>query len=283
MLTLHNPVLLQLITGLALSTIIAALAHRRRALTSGGAVGAILVGTITFGFGGWVWGLVLFAFFTLSSALSHYRQRQKEAVADKFQKGSRRDLAQVLANGGLAALLSFLYYLDPHPALLAAFLGAMATVNADTWGTEIGILSPDQPRLITSGRKVPTGTSGGVTLLGTAASAMGGVFIGLLGYLLLCSQSVLRGTNPLRLSWVIPAALVGGLLGSLFDSLLGATVQGIYYCARCGVETERVLHSCGLRTSHLRGLRRLNNDQVNFVSSLFGALVATALWGVMGR
>jgi uncharacterized membrane protein len=64
--------------------------------------------------------------------------------------------------------------------------------------------------------------------------------------------------------------------------LLGATVQGIYYCARCGVETERVLHSCGLRTSHLRGLRRLNNDQVNFVSSLFGALVAIALWGVIG-
>ncbi|MDH4208739.1 MAG: DUF92 domain-containing protein [Anaerolineae bacterium] len=283
MLNFPDRVFLQLIIGLALATLIAALSHRRGALTSGGAAGAILVGTITFGFGGWVWGLVLVAFFTLSSVLSNYRQRHKEAIADKFQKGARRDLAQVLANGGLAAMLSFLYYLAPHPAVLAAFLGALASVNADTWGTEIGTLTPAQPRLITTGRQVPTGTSGGVTLLGTAASAMGGVFIGLLTYLLLCLESVVQGTNPLRPSWVIPTALIGGLLGSLFDSLLGATVQGIYYCARCGVETERMLHSCGLKTSHLRGQRWLNNDGVNFLSSVFGALVAIALWGVMGR
>ena len=281
--TVHDGILLRLITGSVLSTVITAIASRRQALTNSGALGAILVGTVTFGFGGWIWGLVLVSFFALSSALSRYRQRDKSASAEKFQKGSQRDLGQVLANGGLAAFISFLYWVNPSPALLAAFLGAMASVNADTWGTEIGILSPYGPRLITTGRRVPPGTSGGITLLGTTASAVGGVFIGLLAYVLLSLESLLRGTNPLTISWIIPTALVSGLVGSLFDSLLGATVQGIYYCARCEEETERTQHSCGLRTTHLRGVRWLDNDVVNSVSSVCGALVATAVWGVLGR
>jgi uncharacterized protein (TIGR00297 family) len=272
---------LRLLTGLVLSAIIALAAHRRGALTAGGAAGAIAVGTIIFAFGGWVWGLVLIAFFTLSSLLSRYRQAYKRELADKFHKGAQRDLGQVLANGGLAALLSLLYHSHPTLALLAAFMGAMATVNADTWGTEIGVLSPVPPRLIISGRGVPTGTSGGVTLLGTAASTLGALFIGLLGYLLVCLEAMLKGTNALSLAWIIPATLFSGLLGSLFDSLLGATVQGIFYCARCETETEKEVHGCGLRTSQVRGWRWLNNDVVNFLSSACGALVAIALWGVL--
>jgi uncharacterized protein (TIGR00297 family) len=279
----ENRPLLQLIIGLLLSTAIAAIARRRRALTTSGALGAVLVGTVTFGFGGWVWGLVLISFFALSSALSRYRQADKRRSADRFQKGSRRDLGQVLANGGLVAFLSLVFAVNPTPALLAAFLGAVATVNADTWGTEIGILSPYAPRLITNGQRVPPGTSGGLTVLGTAASTMGGVFIGLLAYLLLSFESMLLGANPLGISWIVPTALVSGLIGSLFDSLLGATVQGIYYCARCEEETEKRRHSCGLMTRHLRGARWINNDLVNFVSSLCGALLAVALWGVFGR
>jgi len=254
---LDDIVLVQLVTGLLLSTIIALVAFRKQALTVSGAAGAILVGSVVFGFGGWAWGLVLVAFFAVSSTLSRHRSADKKRIADKFQKGSRRDLSQVLANGGLAAIVSVLYLARPTPALLAAFLGAMATVNADTWGTEIGMLSPVAPRLLTTGRRVPAGTSGGVTWLGTSAS------------------------SPLQLSWIIPTALVSGLLGSLFDSLLGATVQGIYYCAACETETEKQVHGCGLTTNHLRGWRWLNNDVVNFISSVAGAALAVAIWGIL--
>jgi uncharacterized protein (TIGR00297 family) len=274
--------LLQLIAGLVLSTIIALVALRKRALTTSGAGGAIVVGTVTFGFGGWAWGLVLVAFFALSSVLSRYRHADKRKLADKFVKGSQRDLGQVLANGGLAAIVSLLYFSYPTPALVAGFLGAMAAVNADTWGTEIGLLSPVPPRFITTGRRVPAGTSGGVTVLGTAASTLGALFIGLVAYLLLCIDSVVAGHSALNLSWIIPTALISGLLGSLFDSFLGATVQGIYYCAACDAETEKQTHGCGLRTKHLRGWRWLNNDVVNFLSSVCGALIAIALWGVIG-
>jgi uncharacterized protein (TIGR00297 family) len=279
---LHDIILAQWVIGLILSTTIALVAFRKRALTPSGAAGAILVGTLTFGSGGWVWGLVLIAFFVLSSVLSRYRHADKRELADKFLKGSRRDLAQVLANGGLAALISVLYSSHPTPALLAAFLGAMATVNADTWGTELGVLSPTPPRLITTGRRVPAGTSGGITLLGTAASTLGALCIGLVGYLLLCVDATVMGRSPVGWGWVVPSALLSGLLGSLFDSLLGATVQGIYYCARCEKETEREMHSCGLRTTHLRGWKWLNNDVVNFLSSVAGAAVAVAIWGILG-
>jgi uncharacterized membrane protein len=71
---------------------------------------------------------------------------------------------------------------------------------------------------------------------------------------------------------------VGGLSGSLFDSLLGATVQQIYYCPVCQKETEKKQHRCGTRTSFLRGWRWLNNDGVNFSASLVGGIVA----GIIG-
>jgi uncharacterized protein (TIGR00297 family) len=177
--------------------------------------------------------------------------------------------------------VSLLYYSHPTPALLAAFLGAIATVNADTWATEIGVFSPVPPRLITTGQEVPVGTSGGITLLGTAASALGALFIALVGYLVMSVDALLSGETVLLLWWIVPSALFSGLLGSLFDSLLGATVQGIFFCARCETETEKEIHGCGLRASHLRGWRFFDNDAVNFLSSTCGALVAVALWGVL--
>ena len=85
-----------------------------------------------------------------------------------------------LANGGLGAILAILYSLRPNPLLFIAFVGAMAAVNADTWSTDIGILSPSPPRLITSGRRVTPGTSGAISLPGTIAALLGALLIGLL-------------------------------------------------------------------------------------------------------
>lgn len=273
--------MLQVIVGLIASAAIAFFAYRRRALSTSGAYGAILVGTMTFGFGGWTWGLVLITFFALSTLLSRYRQADKRQMGNKFAKGGRRDLGQVLANGGLASFIALLYWSHPTSLLLAAFLGSVATVTADTWGTEVGVLSRDPPRLITTGDRVSPGTSGGVTLLGTAASTLGALAIGLVAYLLTGVEALRSGDTAAHLSWIIPTTLLSGLLGSLFDSLLGATAQGIFYCARCQVKTEKEVHGCGLRTSQARGWRWLNNDMVNFLSAMCGALLAMVIWGVI--
>jgi uncharacterized protein (TIGR00297 family) len=268
----------ELLLGLFLSAAVGALGYWKKALTRSGVVGAVLVGTLIFGFGGWIWGLLLITFFVSSSLLSRYRHTQKEVLAETFAKGSRRDLAQALANGGVGAALAVAFAAYPDTFLFAAFVGVMAAVNADTWATELGVLSRELPRLLTTGQEVPPGTSGGVTMLGFWASLAGALLIGTIATALTQVASLLDG-NGWRLDAVaFPVlAVAGGLAGSLFDSLLGATVQGIYYCDRCEKETERPVHRCGQPTHLVRGWAWLSNDVVNFTASAVGGIVAVSL------
>jgi uncharacterized protein (TIGR00297 family) len=262
----------RILAALVLSGLIGGLAYQRRSLTAGGVLGALLIGTLTFGFGGWAWGLMLIAFFVTSSALSHFRQAQKQRLAgEKFEKGGRRDLLQTLANGGAGALLALLYGVSGQPpALLAIFTGIMATVTADTWATELGVLSLRPPRLITTWRVVEPGTSGGVTAHGSLASIAGALLIGLAAAALELAE---RGA---WLPWLAPAALLGGLTGSLADSLLGATAQAIYRSPTG--ETERRSGRDGAPNQLVRGWRWMNNDMVNFVSSLVGGAIALGVF-----
>jgi uncharacterized protein (TIGR00297 family) len=268
-----------ILVGFLLSVVIALLAYRRGSLSNSGAVGALIVGTLIFGLGGWVWGIMLAVFFISSSFLSHFKEREKAAVAEKFEKGHRRDIGQVFANGGLGALIAVLSAFVPesvvtHNTWFFLFIGVMATVTADTWATELGTLSKAAPRLITSGRVVEVGTSGGVSALGTGVSFVGGMLIGLTAGLL----APIAGLHPWSAAPAI--ALVGalsGAAGSLIDSLMGATIQQIYYCDTCAKETERQVHRCGTVTRPLRGWSWLNNDLVNLLSSLGGGLAAVLL------
>jgi uncharacterized protein (TIGR00297 family) len=266
----------RILAGFILSTLIGGAAYWRGSLTPSGWLGAIITGTLTFGFGGWTWGLTLIAFFLSSSALSHYRQARKQALAgEKFEKGGQRDLAQTLANGGIGALLALAYGLSGMPiVVLAVFAGVMATVTADTWATELGVLSLRPPRLITSLRTVEPGTSGGVTLYGLLASSAGAFMIGLV---LLLLTAIEIGSWQL---WLLPAAQIGGLAGSLADSLLGATVQAIYQ-SPFG-ETERRHAHDGTPNQALRGLPWMNNDMVNLISSAVGGLVGAAIFRLLG-
>jgi len=126
---------------------------------------------------------------------------------------------------------------------------------------------------------VPVGTSGGVTAAGFAAALAGAAFIGGVGFVLVQAAARVTTGAWLLSDWIIvPVAAVSGFLGAACDSLLGATVQAIYICDQCGVETERTVHRCGQPTRLSRGWRWLNNDWVNFLASAAGALVA----GIMG-
>ncbi|MFQ6014124.1 MAG: DUF92 domain-containing protein [Anaerolineae bacterium] len=268
-----------MLLGLVLSAAIGLVAYRRESLSASGVVGAMVVGTLIFGFGGWVWGLLLIAFFVLSSLLSHYRQAEKRDLAEKFAKGGRRDWAQALANGSLGAILALTYFLRPSPILFVAFVGAMAAVTADTWGTELGVLSPTYPRLITNWEQVEPGTSGGISTMGTVASTVGALLIGVLALLLDLVGGAIATGSVMGYQRGLPAlALAAGLAGSLFDSWLGATVQAMFYCPNCGKETEKTLHGCGRSTIHVRGWLWLQNDLVNFASSAVGAGVAAGLY-----
>ena len=270
-----NP-LVQLVLGVILGGAMAAGGYWRGALSRSGAGAAAVVGAVIFGLGGWAWGVLLVAFFVASSALSLYSPRRKaEVAAEKFEKGSRRDWAQVVANGGWATILALLMWQRPTPWLFPALIGALATVTADTWATELGTLSQQPPRLVTNWRVVPPGTSGGVTALGTMAALVGGLFIGTLAYTLALFGGAPRLlVNPL---WLITIGGFSGLAGAFTDSLLGATVQRINFCPRCQVETERAVHRCGTVTHPLRGWSWMDNDMVNFLASVVGSVVAVWL------
>ena len=273
--------ILQIGLALLLSVTIVSLAVWRGSLSKSGAAGALIIGTLTFGLGGWVWGVLLGVFFVSSSLLSHFKEEEKRTAAEKFEKGHRRDIGQVFANGGLGAILAVLSALFPSPIWFFLFVGVMATVTADTWATELGTLSKTPPRLITTGEVVDVGTSGGVSWLGTAVSLTGGLLIGLAGGLLQHA----RGEK--MLGRIALAGAIGGLVGSLTDSLLGATVQQIYYCDTCQKDTERKIHKCGTVTRPLRGWSWMNNDLVNLISSIAGGgiavLIGLMLWRKKNR
>jgi uncharacterized protein (TIGR00297 family) len=260
-----------ILIGFLMAILIAVVAWRVGSLSSSGAWAAVLTGGLIFGLGGFPWAILLLTFFISSSALSRAFSKRKANLAEIFSKGNRRDWGQVLANGGLGAVLAVGYSIPPHREWLwLAFAGAMAAVNADTWSTELGVLSLIPPRMITTGQKVERGTSGGITFAGIMA-AMGGA--GLIGIGAVTFTGV-QGWLP-RLGIII----LGGLVGSMFDSVLGATVQAIYWCPTCNKETERhPMHTCGSPTSQVRGWFWFNNEMVNFACSIMGAIVATGLW-----
>ena len=259
----------QLALGCLLALVIAYAAYRVGALTVSGAWAAVLVGSLIFGLGGMDWTILILTFFVSSSLLSGAFARQKKGLSEKFAKGHRRDWSQVAANGGLGAGLAIIHALLPATVWpWLAYAGAMAAVNADTWATELGVLSPTPPRRITDGALVARGASGGVTLLGSLAALAGAALVG--------AASALLSPQRLPLAWF--PVLLAGMAGSFGDSLLGATVQAIYNCPACMKETERhPTHTCGTPTVQARGWSWLNNDWVNFACSLVGALFSVGL------
>lgn len=249
--------MIQAALGVALAAIVGVAAYRTRALSLGGAIAAFVVGSAIFGRGGWPAAAVLFAFFIPSTLLSRVGAARKRVLTG--ERSGARSAWQVLANGGVAALCA-LPGVHAATPLAAAFAGAFAAASADTWGTEIGMLSRTPPVSIVTLRPLAPGRSGGVTLLGIAASCAGAFCVAIV--------AALTGLAPFA------SVAIGGIAGAVADSVLGASLQALRWCPACECECETVRHDCGTQTTLRRGARWLENDGVNFAATLCGALVA---------
>lgn len=231
------------------------------ALTLSGAVAASVTGILVYtGFG--LKGIfVLALFFITSSFFSKYKKAVKKEAAEKTEKGDCRDWQQVAANGAIAALSGFCHFLTGEELWLYIFSVSIAGANADTWASEIGVLSRKPPLSLRTFSFVPPGTSGAVSATGTLAAFSGSFLIAATVYVLF--------SVSLETAFLI---LIFGFLGSVIDSIVGAYWQAVYQCRVCREETEKLSH-CGQKTIKIKGFSILNNDMVNFLSGLSAVVI----------
>ncbi len=268
---------MQLLFGFLLAVLISSREYTAKCLNKSGAIAAFVTGLIIFGIGGWKWAILLLTFFITSSALSRAFKKRKQGLEEKYSKGNERDAGQVFGNGGIATLFAALHFFFPHETWpWLGFAASLAAVNADTWATELGVLNPNPPRMITDLNKVvEKGTSGGISLIGTVASLAGAGLIGLLAFVFQPHPYLPGAVFPKFSSDYFFIVTIAGLAGSLFDSFLGGTVQAMYYCPADQKETEKhPLHTCGTETIHTRGWKWLDNDWVNLACGAFGVILA---------
>jgi uncharacterized protein (TIGR00297 family) len=253
--------------GLLAAGAVALLARRAGSLSTSGAAAATVVGTAAVA-AGWPWGVLLVLYFVVASLLSRSGHAEKARRTDAVvAKGGTRDATQVLANGGVFALCALTTLVaEPGAArvLAAAAAGALAAANADTWATEVGTLLGGRPRALLTLRRVPYGTSGAVSAVGSVAMLAGALFIAL-------------AARMLGLTDALAAVGFGGAAGAIADSLLGATLQERRWCEACGLATERRQHDCGAPTRFAGGLAVVDNDAVNLLATIVGAAVAALL------
>ena len=280
---------IRVVGSLVLGAGLAFKGYRGGSLDRSGAVGAALVGWGTL-YAGVRFGVVLGAFFFLSSAMTRVGGEIKKRIDENHVPGKAsgaRNWIQVAANGLVPTFLAMSYSFATggpeyllgvnnafETPLAAAFIGYYGCCCGDTWSSELGVLSRKMPRLITTGKECKPGTNGGVTTLGLVASAAGGFAVGFAFWCGGLFVPVVTGNVTLALQFAAqwPVLVIGlgaGLVGSLMDSLLGATIQFSGYCS----ERRRMVSKPGPTVTKTSGLNFLSNSAVNFVTASLCALI----------
>ncbi|KAI9191728.1 hypothetical protein LWI28_012595 [Acer negundo] len=276
--------LIQPLIAVVISCTIAARAYRRKSLDFSGAITGFVVMTTHLAVGT-RFGAMLLVFFFTSSKLTKVGEEKKRHVDADFKEGGQRNWIQVLSNAGIATILVVAIWkltgwqdlcLDSKEsflvtALIGGVIGHYCCCNGDTWSSELGVLSDDQPRLITTFKPVRRGTNGGVTKAGFLAATAAGSVIGLTFVLFGFLTTKCTYDAALKQLLVIPLSAVAGLCGSVIDSLLGATLQFSGFCT----VRNKVVGKPGPTVQKISGLTILDNNAVNVVSIMLTTLLTS--------
>jgi len=275
---------LRWVSATVIPVIVVSWGHSKKSLNTSGALLALIIG-VMLTLAHYSFFLSLLAFFISSSKATKYKQEVKKQFEADYKEGGQRNWLQVICNGGMAFELSLLYLLDigSHDLpvdfrhhyraswLEVAVLGAIACCNGDTWASELGsVLARGDPFLITTGQTVPRGTNGGVTIVGLLSSFVGGLVIGVayyLGVILSCSGLDISQAQPQTL--IILVGGLGGLLGSILDSILGASLQ----FSGKDIKSGKIVEVARDGVIPISGKMILDNHSVNLVSSILTALL----------
>ncbi len=233
---------MRLLFAVLVNAALAGVAYAARTVDLSGVVAGFLVGFLIYAFYDWQGYLLLLDFFVIGSACTKLGYRKKAAARLAQEKGGRRGARHALANAGVAtacAMLAGVAGVTDYRVLFGlAFAGAFATAAADTASSEIGQLLGRRTFLLTTFRPVPRGTEGAVSLEGTLAGVLASLIVAALGASL--------GLYP----WLgVLAVVIAAFVGTTFESIVGAALE------------KRQL---------------LDNEALNFLNTLVGALVAAA-------
>lgn len=215
-------------------------AYRAKTIDLTGVFSAVLFGVILISFTGTVsWFIIILVFFILGSAFTKFKYSEKEFLGVAQGKHGKRGYKNAFANAGVGVAAAILFGVTGDMIYAAVFLGSVST--ADTLASEIGVTGGN-PVMITTLKRCPPGTNGGVTLIGEAACVIGALIIAGLGFLL--------GIAPWYVCLISAAA---GVAGTNLDSLYGAVLEN-------------------------RGV--FGNSGTNLLATLSGGLVAAGLYAV---
>lgn len=259
---MNSDLLGKIIFTIVLGIIAGISAYKLKFLTKSGAIAASILAILLYGFGGLKWLLPMIIFFILSSLLSKLRKKVNPKVETYFEKSGTRDHIQVLANGGAGGVLVIISMFYEPNLIYLAYIGLLSVVCSDTWATEFGTLLKVKTYNIINFKSAEQGVSGGVSLLGFIGAIFGPAVIAF------TSHNWVGGD----LVEFIMIVIFIGLLGNLFDSIMGSLFQAKYECIICGLVTEKKLH-CNAVTIRISGIRWLNNDLVNLVAGLSGSVL----------
>lgn len=202
---------------------------KKKQLNFIGILFADIVGLISFILGGFPGFLAIVLFYLVAESSTKFGRTDRE-------QHEQRTSSNVIGNAGAAMIALILGQVTP-------FFGAIAAALSDTVSSELGLLSKKKPVLITNFQTVEKGTDGGITALGLITGLLGSAIIGILYYFTVQSSLVIAGI-----------IILAGFLGSLVDSILGATLE------RKGI---------------------LNNTYVNFFASSSGAIIVFILTSIL--
>lgn len=161
---------------------------------------AVIIGLSVFRMGDFLMFLTLIIFFTIGTIATNLRESYKKKIHGV------RTTKNILANMGLPTI----FLLLGSPLL---FFAGLSAALADTLSSEFGMLSRSKPRLITTFKTVEAGRNGAVSFLGLLAGLLGSLIIAVVASLALNTWEV------------VPIMVLAGMVGTLFDSLLGATLE----------------------------------------------------------
>ncbi|MFP4178004.1 MAG: DUF92 domain-containing protein [Acholeplasmataceae bacterium] len=263
-----------LFIGFIISLAVAYPAYRKRSLSFSGMIAAVVFGTLIYYFGRLLIWSLLIAFFVSSSLLTKFHEKKDRAKLNLDRRG--RNYVQVVSNAIVATIFVALYHGTGRDIFLLASAVSIATSNADTWASEIGILSKGRTFSIITFKPMEKGTSGAVSLLGLFASALGALFIAMVFMVI---YGIQYGFDWLLLVTYALIIVFGGFVGALLDSFMGIVFQGKYRGKTSGILSElRKLPN--EQTILISGLAFITNDAVNLLSGLLSSVLTLVLFAV---